>query len=88
MSSFQDDLKIIVEELKVQRDVLALKVHLAAADIKDEWEELEKKWKNFDAKSEQVKDEMDEAAEEVRDDLKELGNDIKDGYKRIKQLLK
>lgn len=88
MNSFQDDLSVIAEELKSQRDVLALKMHLAAAEVKDEWTELEKKWENFDARSEQVKETLDETVGEVGDDLKELSNDLKDGYKRIRQLLK
>ena len=88
MNSFQDDLSVIAEELKSQRDVLALKMHLAAAEVKDEWTELEKKWENFDARSEQVKETLDETVEEVGGDLKELSNDLNDGYKRIRQLLK
>jgi hypothetical protein len=88
MNSFQDDLSVIAEELKSQRDVLALKMHLAAAEVKDEWTELEKKWENFDARSEHVKETLDETVDEVGDDLKELSNDLKDGYKRIRQLLK
>ena len=87
MSNFHDDMKVIGEELKEQRDVLALKVHLATADVKDEWEEMEKKWENFEARSEQIKEELDDAAYEVKEDLKELGSDLKDGYKRIRQLL-
>ena len=40
----KNDINEVFENLKQQRDEIRVKMHLAAADAKDEWEALEKKW--------------------------------------------
>ena len=87
MTLLKDDLQAIIEELKTQRDILALKMHLAKADVKDEWQELEKKWQHFSARSEQIKHEVQETASDIGEDLKHLADDLKEGYSRIKRSL-
>ncbi len=87
MTQLKEDLNTIVDELKTQRDMLVLKVHLAKADVKDEWQELEKKWEQFSARSEQVKREIQGTAGDVGEDLKHLSEDLREGYSRIKRLL-
>ena len=44
------DLNALWERLKTQRDELRLKAHLASAELKDEWEELEDKWQYAEVK--------------------------------------
>ena len=46
MSDFDD----IIEELKQKRDELRLQVYLASKEIKEEWDELEKKMEDFSGK--------------------------------------
>ncbi|ARN72757.1 hypothetical protein [Oceanicoccus sagamiensis] len=87
MTSLNDDLAVVTQALKTQRDTLAVKIHLAKADVKDEWQALEQQWQQFNARSEVVIDEAKEVAEEVQEDLTELAQDLKDGYHRIKRLL-
>ncbi len=87
MSLLKDDLAVIMEELKTQRDILAVKMHLAKADVKDEWQQLEKKWQHFCAENERLQEEAKDVAEDVQEDLSDLGRDLKEGYYRIKNLL-
>ncbi len=87
MAQLKEDLNTVFEELKTQRDVLALKIHLAKADVKDEWQLLEKKWDHFSARSGQVKEEVKETADDVGEDLKYLTEDLREGYSRIIKLL-
>lgn len=87
MAPFSEDLKVIVEKLKEQRDLLALKIHLAGADARDEWDQLEKKWQDFSKKSEQVFDEVDETSEDVQKHLHRLATDLKQHYADIKKIL-
>lgn len=87
MGELQYDMQVIVDELKTQRDILLLKMHLAKKEAKDEWEELEKKWQYFASRSEQVTEEVQDTAEDVLEDLKDLGEDLQEGYSRIKKLL-
>lgn len=83
----RDDINEVFENLKKQRDELRVKMHLAAADAKDEWEVLEKKWGNFEGKAKQVGGEAKEASKDIWDATKLLGNEIKEGYDRIRKQL-
>lgn len=87
MAPFNEDLKVIVEKLKQQRDVLALKIHLASADVRDEWAQLEKKWQEISEKSDQVMDEVDETSLDVQKHLHKLATDLKEHYTEIKKIL-
>ena len=87
MAQLKEDLHTIIEELKTQRDMLALKMHLARADVKDEWQELEKKWQHFSARSDVIKQEVQDTASDIGEDLKHLAEDLKQGYARIKRSL-
>lgn len=87
MANIKEDFKLIFDELKTQRDVLALKIHLAKSEIKDEWQELEKKWETFCARNHQLRRELRETSDDVEDDLHYLSQDLREGYNRIKQLL-
>lgn len=87
MAPLKNDLRTLIDGLKTQRDVIALKIYLAKSDAKDEWELLERKWNHFSARSEQIKKELQEASTDIGDDLKYLGEDLREGYSRIKNLL-
>lgn len=76
-----------VETLKQQRDELRLKMHLAKADARDEWEEMEGKWDNLRERLKAAGDEASEAKGDVRDALKSLAAEIKKGYERIRDQL-
>ena len=43
-----DELKL---ELKKMRDELSLRMHLASMEAKDEWDELEGKWRRFNSQA-------------------------------------
>jgi hypothetical protein len=75
------------EELKQVRDEVQVKIHLAAADARDEWEQLEKKWEQFRARAEVIGRTAEEAAEDVGEALEILGEELKRGYQKIRSLL-
>jgi hypothetical protein len=74
-------------ELTQERDELAVRMHLAKAEARDQWEELEKKWEHFRARLEVVGRAAGESAEDVGDALELLGSELKRGYARIRKLL-
>ncbi len=74
--------KKIKQELQELRDELALKIHLASMEGKEEWEKLESKWEKFSSSAH-----LDETADNVSAALKLLGNEIKEGYHRLKKAL-
>ena len=81
------DLDQLAEDVKRVRDELEVKMHLAAADARDEWTELEKKWKHFRGRMDTVGKVAEEAAEGVGEALDVLGEELKKGYERIRSLL-
>lgn len=88
MSSFKDDLKVIMDELKQQREELVVQAHLAKAEAKQELEQLDKKWQNFSFRAQKVLDELKETSGDVQTDLKIIGADLKERYSRIKKIVK
>ena len=83
----KEDITEVFENLKQQRDEIRVKIHLAAADAKDEWEELEKKWDRFEGRAKQVGGEAKEASKGVWAAAKALGAEIGEGYDRIRKQL-
>lgn len=77
--SRQDDL---IEHLKQERDELALKMHLASMELKDEWEALEGKWEEFSSHAG-----LNKTADGVESALELLGDELKKGYQRLKRAL-
>jgi hypothetical protein len=42
----QSNYKSAIDNLKKERDELNVKMHLASMEVRDEWEEIEKKWQH------------------------------------------
>ncbi|WP_269621483.1 hypothetical protein [Zhongshania sp. BJYM1] len=77
----------MVDKLSQQRDELTVKIHLANMGVRDEWDELEKKWDHLIDKTRQVGKEVEPAAEGVHAALSLLGEEIKEGYLKVKRAL-
>ncbi|MDT7042763.1 hypothetical protein [Candidatus Nitronereus thalassa] len=84
MGYTKDDLKKLVDELTKQRDELKVKLHLAKAEGRDEWEKLETKWEEVKGKMKTMGEEAGEAADSVTAAAGLLADEIKKGYERIK----
>ena len=69
-----------MERLRRQRDELKLKMHLAEADAKQEWAEMETRFERLKARAEHSGEETERAFEDV-------GREIEKGYERIKRSL-
>lgn len=82
-NNFED----LVQELRTARDELNVKMHLAAAEARDEWDVLEKKWEHFRVRAEKVGEATGEAAEEVGEALELVGEELRKGYRRIRKTL-
>jgi hypothetical protein len=76
------DDKRLKQELQKLRDELALKIHLASMETKEEWEKLEAKWQSFSTNAA-----LDETAQNISSAVKLLGDEIKEGYRRLKKAL-
>jgi SMC interacting uncharacterized protein involved in chromosome segregation len=83
----REDLKRLVDELKMQRDELAVKVHLARQEARDEWETLEKKLEHLRARAQVVGKEAGDAAGDVGAAARQLVEELKKGYERVRRLV-
>ncbi|MEM8954082.1 MAG: hypothetical protein AAGD22_08035 [Verrucomicrobiota bacterium] len=91
----EDPLDEVFSFIKRQRDELQLKVHLAQADAKDEWEKLEAKWEEIGERGEPLTGAMKEGAETVGEQAKNVAGaakdvamrELKEGYERLRTLM-
>ena len=84
MGQTLEDLKKIVDDLARQRDELNLKIHLAKADMRDEWDQLESKWDDVQGKMVAVSKEAEKTAGAVTTGIGLIADEIKKGYERIR----
>lgn len=73
------------EELARLRDEIKLQLHLAKAEARSQWEELEKKWVLLQSRLTTVKVARDQSAQEVGSALKLLMGELGEGYRRLKE---
>jgi DNA repair exonuclease SbcCD ATPase subunit len=84
MSSDIDD---FWEKLKTQRDEMKVQAHLARAEFRDEWNEVEEKWQKAEQALNRVQDQAIETTAEMQKSAKVIMEEIASTYERIKQRL-
>jgi len=82
-----EELTKLSETLKQQRDEIRLQLHLAGADLKDEWEESEREWGHFKDKLAEIVDESKETTTEFLEKTRIVGEELKSAYKNIHRRL-
>ncbi len=85
--SKQLNLDALLESFKQQADEIRLQMHLAKAEARDEWEDLEQKLEELKAKADVVRKEAGEASEDVLEAAKLMAEEIKNGFDRIRKFL-
>jgi len=83
----RNDIRSLFDDLRTQRDELVVKLHLARADARDEWQALEKRWEHLKAKMEVVGRETGEVAEDVGEAARSVLDELKKGYTRLRTLM-
>lgn len=77
----------LVEKLKTERDEIKLKIHLGSMEVRQEFEDAEKKWQNVKLKASEIADDAVETSEEYVGKAKVVGEELKEAYNRITQRL-
>jgi len=77
-------LQSAVQDLERRRDELKLKMHLAKADAKAEWDNAERKWEQIRTELKRAEQGGGEAMADVRDGAKKLVNEVTGAYERIR----
>ena len=76
-----DDYEKVIQNLKTLRDEVRVQMHLAKAELKDEWDELEPRF-------EEVEQRLESAAEDTRQTVIVIAEELGEAYKRIRDRLK
>ncbi len=91
MAASNERMNELVQELKQYRDELRLKMHLAKADARDEWEKLEQRWdafeRRFDDQKDAVEDFVEGASDKIEESLERVAGEIKQSYQRLRAKL-
>ncbi len=77
----------LINSLKQQRDELALKIHLGAAETKEEWDKATEKLDEMTRDYDPLKEAVGESAESVGESLKLVGEEVLKSFNRIRQSL-
>lgn len=88
LDAMKQELDTLVQTLKTERDELKLKIHLAEAEARDEWERLEPTWQRLQEKAQAVGNTAAEASQEIGAAAQLLGSELADGYVRIRDAIK
>jgi hypothetical protein len=66
------------------RDELRVKAHLLRADLRDEWNALEKRWETLERETRPVRDAVGASARELGSSTRALLTSVGQGYRRIR----
>lgn len=77
----QDEL----EDLRRMRDELKLQSHLARAELRDTWSELEEGFTELERRARQAASAAEPALKQIGADARKLVQDLRDGYRRIRE---
>ena len=87
MNDLKSTIDETIETLKQERDELRVQAHLAKAELKDEWEDIEERLKKLYAKRDELADAASEVAEDVSTAAGLLVDEIKAGFERLRKHL-
>lgn len=77
----------LTSSLKQDRDELKLQLHLLKKEMQEEWDRLEEKFVDLNARLEPSKHALEKSSENLWESLKLVGEELRDGYRRIRNSL-
>jgi hypothetical protein len=80
-----DEINKLNETLKTECDELKLKIHFGKMEAQEEWGNVEKQWRHFQAKANELGSASKESAQEVRAAVKLLGEEVVHAFSRIQK---
>lgn len=83
----REQLKELLTKLEQQRDEIRVKMHLAKAEARDEWNDLEQKFERLKGRLGVMGEEADDAMEDINAAAGMLADELKKGYERIRKLI-
>ena len=83
----KEEFNKLIDKLRMERDEINLKIHLASMDAKKEFEQAEKQWSQLKVKASEIADDAVETSEEFVSKSKIVGEELKETYRRISKRL-
>lgn len=83
----KEEFNKLIDKLRMERDEINLKIHLASMDAKKEFEQAEKQWSQLKVKASEIADDAVETSEEFVTKSKVVGEELKETYRRISKRL-
>lgn len=77
----------LIARLRTERDELRVRMHLAKAELREEWATLEKKWTRLENRLSQARTEAKSASKDVGSAAESLAGEIASAYRRIRDRL-
>lgn len=77
----------LIESIKQIRDEVNLQMHLAKAELREEWDKTEEEYERIKSKASAIQNEVSETSRDVIVATKKLGDEVKNGYDRIRKQL-
>ncbi len=88
MTDQRRELEERMQKLRSMRDEIRVQLHLARAEARDDWEELEAKWAKLRARMDMLDNEIGKTSRDVGSAAILLAEEIRNGYHRIRESLK
>ena len=76
-----------LEDLRVTRDELRVRMHLGKLDAQDQWEQIEKQWQHVESKLKLAGETGREVAENIGEAASVAVEEMKEGYAKLRKLL-
>ena len=76
-----------LEDLRVTRDELRVRMHLGKLDAQDQWEQIEKQWQHVESKLKLSGEAGREIAEDIGEATSLAVEELKEGYAKLRKLL-
>jgi CBS domain-containing protein len=76
-----------VEDLRRLRDELRVQMHLAKAEAKELWDDMEQRFSDIEGKAKQVARQAEGPLEDIGEAARLLAEEIRNGYRRIRDML-
>ena len=81
------DLQRMIEHLETQRDELRVRLHLAKAEAREEFERLEKRLEHIRGRVDVVTREMGQVSKDVGEAARLVLGELESGYQRVRELM-
>ncbi len=85
IDDIREEIGEFLERLQQQRDELRVQSHLFKAEMQEEWEHVERKWRQFEQRAGQISNDARESASEIGQALRLVGEEIEAAYRRLRK---